>query len=75
VDFVPSLIRPRPDQGHSRTLAQVTVLAPEGRHRWETSGDEERAELERRNAEIERLAAQLERDRADRELRRTAETV
>jgi len=31
---------------------------------WADRGDEERADLERRNAEIERAAAELERDRA-----------
>jgi hypothetical protein len=34
------------------------------RSRCPVFGDEEMAELERRNAEVERLAADLERDRA-----------
>jgi hypothetical protein len=38
--------------------------------RWSHSGDDERAELERRNVKLELEAAQLERDRAALERKR-----
>ena len=41
------------------------LLHDDAANYWESRGDPELAELERRNAELERAGAELERDRAN----------